>query len=324
MSIVARIKAILLPQASTLIPLWFPGGKYSGRKQYVARNPSRTDVHLGSFTVNLDKGKGHDFATKDDFDIIDLFAISHNMSNREAIIELAHRLCISNTFYTIETSNRDIGLTPGGSPQANVPPKPFIIARLEHRRLGKPSLVHVYRNEINQIIGYAGRFETGEGKEVLAFTYFEQNGRLGWHWSEKGWNGVKPIYGVEKLRKRQKARVLIVEGEKTCDAAQRLFPDLICLSWRGGTGNVSYVDWSTLKDRDVIIWPDNDGHGIVAAKHIAKSIGNAIIIEPPKWKPAGWDLANAEEDHIPSAKLYEYIAKATAAHSPLSPTGSSS
>jgi len=287
MSIVARIKAILLPQASTLIPLWFPGGKYSGRKQYVARNPSRTDVHLGSFTVNLDKGKGHDFATKDDFDIIDLFAISHNMSNREAIIELAQRLCISNNFDTIENSNREIGLTPGGSSQANVPPKPFIVAKLEHKRLGKPSIVHVYRNEINQIIGYACR-------------------------------------GVEKLRKRQKARVLIVEGEKTCDAAQRLFPDFVCLSWRGGTGNVSYVEWSLLKDRDIMIWPDNDEHGILAARHIADSSKNAIIIEPPKWKPAGWDLADAEQEHIPSAKLYAYIAKATAAHSPLSPTGSSS
>jgi putative DNA primase/helicase len=321
MSLVAKIKAILLPQASTLIPLWFPGGKYSGRKQYVAINPSRSDANLGSFTINLDKGKGHDFATKDDFDLIDLFALAHNMSNTEAIIELAHQLCISDS---VETSSSEIILTPGESHQANIPPKPFNIARLEHKRLGKPSMIHIYRNEKNQIIGYVCRFETTEGKEVLAFTYFEWDGKLRWRWSEKGWNGTKPIYGVEKLRKRQKAKILIVEGEKTCEAAQRLFPDMICLSWRGGTGNVSYVDWSPLEDRDVIIWPDNDEHGILAAKHSANSIPNAIIIEPPKWKPSGWDLADAEKEHIPKAKLYEYIANTTAAHFPLSPTGSSS
>jgi 5S rRNA maturation endonuclease (ribonuclease M5) len=120
---------------------------------------------------------------------------------------------------------------------------------------------------------------------------------------------------VEKLRKRQKAKILIVEGEKTCEAAQRLFPDMICLSWRGGTGNVSYVDWSPLKDRNVIIWPDNDEHGILAAQHISNSIPNAIIIEPPKWKPSGWDLADAEKEHIPKEKLYEYIANGTTAHS---------
>jgi 5S rRNA maturation endonuclease (ribonuclease M5) len=323
MSLVAKIKAILLPQASTLIPLWFPDGKYSGRKQYVAINPSRYDANLGSFTINLDKGKGHDFATKDDFDLIDLFALAHNMSNTEAIIELAHQLSISDISNSVAISNKEISLTPKGSPQANIPQKPFNIARLYHKRLGKPSMVHVYRNEKNQVIGYVCRFDSAFGKEVLAFTYFEWDGKLGWHWSEKGWNGTKPIYGVEKLRKRQKAKILIVEGEKTCDAAQRLFPDMICLSWRGGTGNVTYVDLSPLKDRDVIIWPDNDDHGILAAKHIASSIPNAIIIEPPKWKFVGWDLADAEKEHIPKKKLYEYIANATAAHSPLSPTGSS-
>jgi len=101
--------------------------------------------------------------------------------------------------------------------------------------------------------------------------------------------------------------VLILEGEKTCDAAQRMFPDFVCLSWRGGVGNIKRVDWKILEGRVIAIWPDNDVPGIEAANVILKAVKSGKIISPPSWKPTGWDLGDAEDERIPPIKLLSYL-----------------
>jgi hypothetical protein len=45
-----------------LLAQWLPDGKREGR-EWVARNPTRPDTHLGSFKTNLDTGIWCDFAT---------------------------------------------------------------------------------------------------------------------------------------------------------------------------------------------------------------------------------------------------------------------
>lgn len=48
----------------TLLRRWLPDGKVFG-KEYVARNPRRSDNSPGSFRINLNTGKWADFATTD-------------------------------------------------------------------------------------------------------------------------------------------------------------------------------------------------------------------------------------------------------------------
>ena len=47
-----------------LLSRWLPNGRREGR-EYVARNPRRTDRTLGSFKINLRTGRWADFATGD-------------------------------------------------------------------------------------------------------------------------------------------------------------------------------------------------------------------------------------------------------------------
>ena len=68
--------------------------------------------------------------------------------------------------------------------------------------------------------------------------------------------------------------IVIAEGEKAADAieraAQRLGADYTGASWRGGTSSAAKADYSAVKGRRVIIWPDNDAVGRKAANTAAR------------------------------------------------------
>ena len=59
-----RIAAATLVEAESLVPTWLPDGRRQGR-EWLARNPRRTDKNLGSFSINLVTGRWADFATGD-------------------------------------------------------------------------------------------------------------------------------------------------------------------------------------------------------------------------------------------------------------------
>ena len=78
--------------------------------------------------------------------------------------------------------------------------------------------------------------------------------KLGWSQDSK-WK--RPPYRLHELVKTTKP-IVIVEGEKAADAAQRFLPDYFVTTFYGGCGNWHKTDWSFLKDRDVYLWPDID------------------------------------------------------------------
>lgn len=168
--------------------------------------------------------------------------------------------------------------------------------------------VHEYRNKDNQLLGHTVRaqeIETGR-KQVLPVAYCENEHLKKARWQLKGFNdsGTKPIYGLEKLAQNPEKPILIVEGEKTADAASKLLPEHVVVSWLGGAQAVDKVDWSKLSGRVVSIWPDNDRPGIEAAKNIANHIdcrngfsGLVSVVDTEKLAlPKKWDLA----DEIPA------------------------
>ena len=134
-----------------------------------------------------------------------------------------------------------------------------------------------YKNKDNQLLGYGVRVEDKDGKkQVLPVAYCYNEAHEQSKWALKGFsdNGTKPIYGLEKLIQNSDKPILIVEGEKTTDAATRLLPNYAVISWMGGAQSVDRVDWSKLANRIVVIWPDNDIPGIEAAGRIAGHIDN--------------------------------------------------
>ena len=79
------------------------------------------------------------------------------------------------------------------------------------------------------------------------------------------------LYGLDRLAKRPDASVAICEGEKSADAAARVFPNSVCVTSPGGSQAASKADWSPLQGRRVLVWPDADEPG---AKYAATVAGN--------------------------------------------------
>jgi hypothetical protein len=89
------IAAHAVTRAGTLVPRWLPDGKRRGA-EWVARNPTRSDRRVGSFSVNLRTGRWADFATGDaGGDLISLRAYLDRVRQGEAARRVARELDLS-------------------------------------------------------------------------------------------------------------------------------------------------------------------------------------------------------------------------------------
>lgn len=159
---------------------------------------------------------------------------------------------------------------------------------------------YAYRDTEGHLLGYTIRLENEEGKVVLPLTYCQSADGKYPQWRWQGFGKDRPLYGLEKLKTYPDKPVLIVEGEKTADSAQNLFPDHAVLTWSGGTGAVHKTDWFPLADKTITLWPDNDSAGIEAVHQITEQLikinpeqeTKLHIVKLPLNTPEKWDLAD--------------------------------
>ena len=156
-----------------------------------------------------------------------------------------------------------------------------------------------YKDAENNVLGYVVRLEDKDGNKITPTLTYCRNTQGTEQWRWQGFGNDRPLYGLEQLKEKPNASVLIVEGEKTCDAARAnpLFKGMAVVTWNGGSGAFQKSDWSVLKDRNVTVWPDNDKPGLNAANKISeylKAQGNECvkIVELPATLPHKWDLAD--------------------------------
>jgi hypothetical protein len=167
---------------------------------------------------------------------------------------------------------------------------------------------YCYRDLEGNILGFVVRFEQDKDKLTLPLTYcINKRGNKSWWW--KGFPVPRLPYGAELLTGSTNT-VLIVEGEKKCEAARSIFPNMTVVSWVAGTGSVHLTDWSALASRDVVLWPDNDEPGLKCMpklKNILEGVGASCvrIVSLPTDTPHGWDLA----DEFPVAWDKVYLEK---------------
>lgn len=162
---------------------------------------------------------------------------------------------------------------------------------------GLPYATYIYRDQKGFILGYVCCFKNKEGKKmVIPLIYALQNGRYKWMWH--GFKTPRPLYNLPQLFNSEKTdRILLVEGEKTAEAASKLYPYLVVTTWPGGSNAFRNVDFTPLYGRKVIFWPDNDKPGDSAMIEIYKMIGDKIesrFVKNPAWAFEGWDFADSE------------------------------
>ena len=167
------------------------------------------------------------------------------------------------------------------------------------KNLGDPTGKWGYKGSKGETLGFVCRYITPEGtKTYRPWTY----GRYGevaapLEWRALTWAKPRPLYGLDRLAAKPDAKVLIVEGEKTADAAQELFSGMVCMTWPGGAGAGWHVDWTPLTGKHIILCPDSDAAGMAGMETVAGfllAINCTVQLIDSSDMPKGWDLADAE------------------------------
>lgn len=223
---------------------------------------------------------------------------------------------------------------PAWRPVLPVPPG-TPVSPLRHSVRGAPHRVFQYLDAEGLLLGYTARFHTSSGDWVhLPRTWCEaEDGSHMWRWMQ--FPRLRPLYGLDVLAQRPEDTVLIVFDEFSVQSARTIASGFVSVSWPGGIRNIDEVDWSTLKGRHGIIWPDvsrqtaklgprsdpalgsllpreRQPMWIAALKlrRILEGLGAKFILVDPFREPDlpdGWNLVQAEADGWDREKTYSWM-----------------
>lgn len=277
--------AHLLNQIRILLPDWLPGGRINGHEWCCG------DLRGGpgdSMRVNMNTGRWADFASNDKGgDLISLYAAVYGKNQVEAFRELCEQSGYNPTQTHLPPS------TPATVKQAElvVPPPGTKIPEMRHGKFGLPTASWPYYDQAGQLMFIVARYATPTGKEFLPWSW------NGTKWVCKGWPAPRPLYNLHKLNQRPTAPVIICEGEKAADAAEKLTGGrYVGTTWPNGAKAANRAQWEFLAGRKILIWPDNDAPGREAADSICRTLTPMcpeVKIIDPKGQPDGWDAADA-------------------------------
>lgn len=267
------------------------GRRVSLRKkgsEHVGICPFHNDTKA-SLQVNTNKQVFACFACGKSGDAID-FLVDMGATFQEAVAELSGE---GLNHHEPEKRKIERKAKPLAWTQVVPAPKP---GQITHYRHGAPSHSWEYHAPDGSLMGLICRFDTPEGKEVLPYTYCTDGTRSEWRW--QGFNKPRPLYGLDKLAERPTATVLLVEGEKTADAAAKLLPHIVVATWQGGAKAIQNADWTPLNGRSVVLWPDNDAPGTSAMLEISALLqdktARQMWVPCPADAPPKWDVADAD------------------------------
>lgn len=266
----ADIIAGLLPDGRTNNP--------NGR-EWFALAPGRDDRHLGSFSVSLDTGLWHDFATDEGGDLFDLVRLVTGCTFAESLIYLARACGIAAPDPRLTIRRPDAGAVAEwkrreASGESNG--RGCTIAQLaDAKKLPVPFLVGQglkdlpARDAVDDrqalpecvVIPYYSR----AGDQVATRFRSDISAKLGTKWK----SGDKTtLYGVDRLA-GDEARVLLVEGESDCWCC-----------WHAGIVALGIPGASNWKDEWSSLLPDGatihvvqepDGAGAALVKALSSS-----------------------------------------------------
>jgi len=291
--IIERAKAVndaLLADSAGFLESEFPDGVLRGREYRLGNVQGDPGTSL---CINVETGEWFDHSTMEGGQsFIDLYAAKYGIAFADAVVALEAR---ENGGKRFSVKRDDYVITP---PPANAPP--FIPDR-------EASESWEYRTDSGPLF-YVVRYDSKEGKSFRQFSWDSKSCR----WAPKAWTGQKPLYRQPVISRTTKP-VLVVEGERTADKAQKLLGSMFeVTTWAGGASAVAKTDWDPLCGKDVVVWPDNDAPGKKAAKTIEKIIEKAassVRVVPVNTLgfPEAWDLGNAYDADIPRDKILDMI-----------------
>lgn len=279
---IKQIAESLAPSQETILTQICPGGTISGR-EYMAGSISGGPGK--SFSFNLQTGKWADFATGEKGgDIVSLYAQVNRINNAEAarILQEQYVSAKPQHHYPVKTV---VDITIIKPPRHAVKPeKPL-------NKGQEPSYSWTYRDVDSEPLFYIFRYDMPDGTKTFTPLSFSSTGQ----WVKKHYTSPRPLYNLDKLTQNPNKHVLIVEGEKAADAAEKMQSLYVVTTWPGGVNAIGKTDFTPLHGRKLLMWPDGDQPGIKGMSQLAAKLREHAeeikIINPDR--NSGWDAYDA-------------------------------
>lgn len=272
-----EVKQRLLSSLESVLGYLYPSGfaDLKGKKFYIGDVTGAAGESLSVELSGENAGLWHDFATGDGGDIFDLWRAARGLSSFIETVEDAGD-------YSGAAAN-----TPRRPPKRKSPKG--------GEAWGIPVATYNYQDAGGRIIAQVDRFEWVDG-ETRKKTFRP------WDAVQRQYRApeTRPLYNLPNIIRAPE--IIVVEGEKAADALIGQNIDATT-AMGGASAPVEKTDWSPLKGRKVVIWPDNDAAGKAYAERLKKHLEaegaiSVAILNIPAGKPEKWDAADAEGEDL--------------------------
>jgi len=268
-SLTTRLEGVL----GYLYPSGFADKK--GKKFYIGSINGEEGESLSVELNGQKAGLWHDFATGEGGDIFDLWKTARGCASfRETLKDAGE--------YSGATAN-----TPRRTPKRKNPKG--------GEAWGAPSQVYRYTDPAGKIIAEIERYDwEKDGERRKTFRPWDVAQRKYTH------PETRPLYNLPNIASAPE--IIIAEGEKAADAL--IAQNIDATTAMGGSNApLEKTDWTPLRGRKVVIWPDNDDGGKAYAarlkEHLEANGALAVsILGIPTTRPVKWDAADAEGEDL--------------------------
>ena len=279
---VDALRHALTDRLESLLLFLFPLGRIRGGKFYVGDIDGSPGKSLVVEMEGARRGLWFDFATDTGGDVFDAWGLSRNLSVKTdfpRILEEVRQWC---------------GVAPPmtSSPRRDARSQPV-------DELGPYTATWDYQSADGTLIARVYRYDPEPGRKE--FRPWDVRARM-WRAPDP-----RPLYNQPAIASA--SQVVLVEGEK---CAQALIQQGIVATtaMNGARAPIDKTDWSPLRGKDVVIWPDRDPPGWDYAEAAAKAcvvVGSrsVVIVIPPDGKPQKWDAADAIDEGFDCKALIE-------------------
>ena len=288
-----HLKELLLSNLQTYLPRLLPTGTLQ-RNQFLVGNID--GVKGKSLSVELQgtkAGMWRDFATGEGGDIFDLFASVWNVDLKTSFTSFLERLgewlgvfpCLESSFLS---THSEIGF------KEDVKSRHIVMDDL-----GRQTAKWDYTDAEGNLIACVYRYDPPEGKVFRPWDVKARKHRT---------PEPRPLYNQVGMKQAQE--VILVEGEKCADALIRL-GFCATTAMNGAKAPLEKTDWSPLKGKHVLIWPDNDPVGKEYATAVAnflvnQNVDSLAVLQVPEDKPEKWDVADAVAEGLDIGTFLAY------------------
>lgn len=251
-----ELAAKLLPFAEAILVDNCPGGTIVGREYCAA---TINGGHGDSFKFNLQTGKWAEFNGGDSgTDVISFFAAN------TACTQLAAAKHLQDLYLKTVKHEYPVIVRQQIKPSVIKPPTNALFTppmKSDHTLAGHWTYVNAAGEQLFHICRYNQIQPDGSIKKTFTPFTFSTKGT----WEQKAWPTPRPLYKLDQIANNPNKPVLLVEGERSADAAQLIVGDVyVTTCWPNGANAVKHSDFTPLKGRSVLLWPDSDEAGFKA------------------------------------------------------------